>query len=158
MKKNALKLNTYILSLIASLCVLVFVSGCLPFLTFAQEPPAGTGSHTGGTVGGTKVTVQQSIPSLTNPLKVNSVEEALLLIVDIAVYIGIIFAVIMIIYSGFKFIAARGNPQGLKDARDLFFAVIIGLAILIAAKGIVEIVKTTLINAKVVNENAFKKP
>lgn len=123
----------------------------------AQSQISGTGNPQ-PSITGSGAPQTQLFPTLTNPLKADSVEAVILLVVDIAVYIGVIFAAIMIIYSGFKFIAARGNPDGLKEARNLFFAVIIGLAILIAAKAIVEIVKNSLIKAKVVDEKAFQKP
>lgn len=96
-------------------------------------------------------------PKLANPLKTDSVKSLLMLIVDLAMDIGIIIAILMIIYSGFKFILAQGNPEAIKDARNLLFAVIIGLAVLIAAKTIVSIIQNTLIQAKVVDEKVFKK-
>ena len=96
-----------------------------------------------------------SMPTLQNPLKTNSVEETLLLIADIAMDIGVIIAVIMIIYAGFKFVTALGDPGKLKDAKGLLLSVIIGLAILLGAKAIVGIVKNTLIQANVVDKSAF---
>jgi hypothetical protein len=97
----------------------------------------------------------QTITALQNPLKANSIREVIFLAVDIAIYIGTIFAVLAIIFVGFKFVAAQGNETKLKDAKTWFMWIIIGLAILISSKVMVEIVKTTLINSGVVDKSVF---
>jgi hypothetical protein len=118
-----------------------------------------TGSQTGTQTGSqTGVKTEGPIPTLKNPLKVDSIELLILAVVDIAMNVGIVIATIMIIYSGFRFIWARGNATELEEAKKLFMYVIIGLAVLIAAKAIVGIVKNTLIQAKVVDEKVFQRP
>ncbi|HEY9583711.1 MAG TPA: hypothetical protein VJI66_01970 [Candidatus Paceibacterota bacterium] len=92
---------------------------------------------------------------LCNPLKVKSIEEAILLAVDIAIYIGVAFAILAIIFVGFKFVAAQGNETKLKDAKLWFLWIVIGLAVLISARVIVEIIKNTLIASEVVNKDVF---
>ncbi|MEY2664674.1 MAG: Type secretion system pilin [Candidatus Parcubacteria bacterium] len=97
-----------------------------------------------------------SFTGLKNPLKADSVQGILLTVVDLAMNIGIILAIIMIIYAGFRFVWARGNEKELAEAKTLFFYVIIGLAVLISAKVMVNIVQNTLISAKVVDPTIFK--
>lgn len=99
----------------------------------------------------------QSTPSLQNPLKADNIEKFLLSMVDLAIFIGVILAVLMFIYIGFKFVLAQGDPKKLKDAKDWFLYAVIGTAVLISSKVIVEVIKTTFISAGVVNENYFKK-
>ena len=98
----------------------------------------------------------QILPKLQNPLKVSSVEGVIFLAVDIAIYIGVAFAILAIIWVGFKFVLAQGNSEKLKEAREYFLWIIIGLAVLISARVIVEIVQNTLIKSGVVNEKVFK--
>ena len=95
---------------------------------------------------------------LQNPLKVDSIEEVILLAVNIAIYIGVAFAILAIIFVGFKFVAAQGKPEEISKAREWFLWIVIGLAVLISARVIVEIIKNTLIQAEVVDENVFRKP
>ncbi len=97
----------------------------------------------------------QSFTKLQNPLNANSVQEVLLLAADIAIYIGVSFAILAIIFVGFKFVLAQGNSDKLKEAKMWFLWIIVGLAILISSKVIVEIVKNTLIQSGVVNRGAF---
>ena len=96
------------------------------------------------------------IGKIQNPLNVDSIEDVILLLVDILIYIGVCFAILAIIWVGFQFVLAQGNPEKIKDAKRWFFYIIIGLAILISAKVIIEVVENTLVGAGVVNENAFR--
>jgi hypothetical protein len=92
---------------------------------------------------------------LCNPLKVSSIQAVLYLIVSIATYIGVILAVLALIWVGFKFIAAQGNPEKLSEARKFFYAVVIGIAILIGANAIITIMENTLTSAGVVQSGVF---
>ncbi|MDP3962514.1 MAG: pilin [bacterium] len=118
-----------------------------------------TGNNSGTVNTGESVsTPPQSASFLQNPLKAKSVEQVLTTVVDLAIFIGVIFAVLMFIWIGFKFILARGNQTALKEAREWFLWAVIGTAVLISAKVIVEVVKNTFISAGVVNQDLFKKP
>lgn len=97
------------------------------------------------------------LETLGNPLNADSIEELLLGLVDIAIYIGTIIAILMIIYTGFMYIMARGNPTKIADVHRLFMYVVIGIAILLGSKVIVEIIKNTFISAGVVDGSLFKK-
>ena len=109
----------------------------LPSIAFAAANPAGV---------------------LPNPLKnVSSISDLLYLIADILTYIGAILAVLALIWVGFKFVAAQGKPDKLKEARNNFFAIIIGVAILVGASAIVTILKNSLTSAGVVSPSAFTK-
>ena len=96
--------------------------------------------------------------TLPNPLRTNSVQGILYLIADIGTYIGVIVAVLALIYVGFKFVAARGNPEKITEAKTFLFYVIIGVAILIGASAIIDIVKNTLTSAGVVQPGVFTSP
>jgi len=105
----------------------------------------------------TDVKVNPTAERLTNPLKAGSVEEVIYLAVDLAVYFGVILAMLAIVFIGFKFVLAQGKPEEIKEAKMWFFYVIIGLAILISSKVIVEIIQNTFIQSGVVNKEVFKR-
>jgi hypothetical protein len=65
-------------------------------------------------------------------------------IIRLITQIGALIAVLMIIWTGFKFVTAQGNPKDLQTAKDMFKTAIIGTAILLGASGIANIVVTTV--------------
>jgi hypothetical protein len=97
------------------------------------------------------------VVKLDNPIKVNSISDLLLTLVDLAIYLGSIVAVLMFIYIGFKFVMAQGNDSAISEAKEWFMYAVIGTALLISSKVVVEVVKTTLISAGLVSEQQFKK-
>lgn len=96
----------------------------LPLITSAQ----------GDVVGGN--------PSrLNNPLCsggtcTNDLPTLITRILDIVVRIGGYVALMFLIYSGFLFVKARGNSEELENAKKTFFYTVIGVAILLGAKGL----------------------
>jgi hypothetical protein len=70
----------------------------------------------------------------TNPLgNVTSIDQLILNIARLAMKIGLPIAAIFIIYSGLKFVTARGNEQKLAEARKTFYWAVIGAGILVGA-------------------------
>ncbi len=69
-----------------------------------------------------------------NPLKENTLEGILGLIIDSAIILLMPIVILMVIYSGFMFLMARGNEQKLKTAKTNFVWVVIGLVVLLGAK------------------------
>lgn len=143
--------------------ILLFFS-MIPTIIFAEvtidpKPESGVTIDskpvTGVTV--TSEPPQTKFPTLQNPLKVKTVEGVIDLVVNIAMYLGLAFGTLMLIYSGFKFITAQGDPGKVTEAKDLFFAVIIGIAVLISARLIVEVIRETLTSAGVVKQGVLGK-
>jgi len=64
--------------------------------------------------------------------------------VEIFSYLVIIFAVILIIYVGFQFVLARGNSEEVKKRKDQLLWLVIGVAVVIGARIIVNVVISTL--------------
>ncbi len=81
---------------------------------------------------------------IENPLKVDSVDSLISLLVDLALSLGAVLSVLALIWVGVKFILAQGDPGKIADARKQFMYVIIGIALLFGAKVIVEILKATI--------------
>ncbi len=69
--------------------------------------------------------------NLSNPLKVDSIEELLVALLGVVTVIAVPIIVFFIIYSGFLYVTAQGNPEQLKQAtRSLTYAIIGGVIIL----------------------------
>ncbi len=81
---------------------------------------------------------------LKNPLTVNTIQDAIKVIVNAVVRIAIPILVIFYIWSGLEFIFARGNPEKLKKAKNMFFYTIIGTLLILGAWTIVNIVIGTV--------------
>jgi len=86
------------------------------------------------------------VQTIQNPLGENNndVQALLIKIMNLVATVGAIIVVFFIIYSGFKFVTARGNPAEVSKAKDIFFATIIGGAILLGADIIANIVVNTV--------------
>ena len=103
----------------------------LPILSFAQ-----------GTTGFT-------IPiKIINPLN-SSVGGTLLellstILEKIIMPIAAIFVVVWIIYAGFSYVTANGNPQKIKAAHQRFIWALVGAVILLGAAGISKVVENTV--------------
>ncbi len=71
---------------------------------------------------------------LTNPLTgIDSLAGFVKSILDIVVTIGIPVITLAIIYSGFLFVKAKGDPAELKVAKETFLYTIIGAAIILGS-------------------------
>jgi hypothetical protein len=83
---------------------------------------------------------------LCNPLqnKYGTLCQVLIGLLTLITEIGAVIAVLLIIWTGFKFIVAQGNPAKLTEAKRAFFSVLIGTAILLGASGIANIVVRTV--------------
>lgn len=116
--------------------ITLIVSFLLPVLAFAQD---GGGQNPGD--GG-----NQGVYTLSNPIKgVNTITEFLNLVLNnLVIPIGSIVIVLMIIYTGFRFVMARGNPDDIEDARRMLLYVLIGAAILLGATVISSLIGGTL--------------
>lgn len=82
--------------------------------------------------------------TFTNPLGVNTFEELLEAIINFVFWVGITLAPLMIIIAGFTYVTSGGSPDKVKKAKDLMLWAIIGLVILIAAKGLVQVIRSIL--------------
>ncbi len=84
--------------------------------------------------------------ALKNPLNVNSVGELVQNLVEIFSYVAILFAVIVFIYIGFSYVlaSAQGNATKIKELHSWLMWAIVGVAIVIGARVIVEIIIATL--------------
>lgn len=79
----------------------------------------------------------QGIP---NPIPADNLLEFIALLVTSLRNVGLVVSVCFIIYSGFLFVTARGNDGQITKAKTNFFWTVIGVAILLGASVVVDIV------------------
>lgn len=77
---------------------------------------------------------------LANPLGngIDNLPKLVEALLDIVLTVGVPLIALAIIYSGYLFVAAQGNPEALKKAKSTLVYVVIGAAILLAAYAISE--------------------
>jgi hypothetical protein len=119
LNKNMKKILAYIYS---------FLLLTIPFFIFAQTPPVGERLDVG----------------LKNPLNATSVAEVMKSFFDILVELGAVAVVLAIIYAGFLFVVARGNPDELNKAKTTLFWTILGSLVLLGAQIIASVIENTL--------------
>lgn len=140
-----------------SLLLIVLAFIFLNISTVLAQAPSGTSGTSpapAGTVGTPKPTPTVKLDS---PIKAKSIQTLLFQMVDLAIFIGAILAVFMFIWIGFKFVMARGG-DGVKEAKEWFLWAVVGAAVLMSSKVIVEVMKNTLIATGVVDERLFTLP
>jgi heme/copper-type cytochrome/quinol oxidase subunit 2 len=93
---------------------------------------------------GSNPSVSAGSLNIKNPIKPNDINELITAILKIVVQIGTPILVLAIIYVGFKFVAARGNPGKLEEAKQAFVWTLIGAAIVLGAFVISTIIQTTI--------------
>lgn len=99
-------------------------------------------AHDNGASPGTTTT--NKIEVLNNPIKSKTIQEFVKNVLQNIVKLGIPLIALAIIYSGFLFVSAVGNPGKIEEAKTAFINALIGAALLLGAWGIAEIVVETV--------------
>ncbi len=109
----------------------------LPALSLAQPPPPAPPNNSGSSsnVGG---------GSFVNPIQYDTIEDFLIAVLNAVVLILFPIIVLMLVYCGFAFIAARGNETKIKEARRIFFWTLIGGLIVLGAKALALAIAATV--------------
>lgn len=86
--------------------------------------------------------------TLANPLgsKVNNLPAFIYMILDLVFRIGVVVAVLALMYVGFMFVTARGDTTKLETARTAFLYTVIGIALLLGAELIASVTSNTVTN------------
>ena len=87
---------------------------------------------------------QASGQGIRNPLNVNSIQDLIGAALTFVVNLLAIAGAIYIIWAGFMFVKAQGNPSEIEKAKKAFFNAIIGMAIILGAWGISMIIANTI--------------
>ncbi len=101
-----------------------------------QEPGEGTDQTSGVTINN----------RLINPIGPNldTLEDFIVKIIEIVLYIIVPILALMIIYTGFLFVSAQGNPEKLKKAKSALAFTLIGAALILGAFVITSAIKSTV--------------
>jgi|GEM_PF-1053872 len=98
---------------------------------------SGDGTCTGDSCGGDTV-------NLVNLLTVGSLQELLSLLLGLVVQIGSILLVLALVWAGFQFVAAQGNEEKIRSARDALTWTVIGGLLLLGAEALSLVIKATI--------------
>lgn len=107
----------------------------------------GTGGGTTivGTGAGNKENCGNGAGTLQNPLNnICDLPTLLKVILQAVIELGSIILVIMLVWVGFLFVMARGNPEEISKARGALVWTLIGGLILLGAQAIMEVIKATV--------------
>jgi len=115
------------LAIIIGICVLV------PVMGKAAVSPGPTPD--GGSSGITNAY------TLNNPIKVDSIQELLGIILRLAIIIATPIVVLFIILAGFKYVTARGNASQVEEATKALTYAVIGGVLIIGAVAISKIIE-----------------
>lgn len=129
--------------------ILVLLMGVISFssATFADnhdwDPQQGGGFEQQQGAPNTDTSIKLVNP-LGNNTTVKTLPDLVQQILKIVLTVGTPLVAIAIIYTGFQFVAAQGNPEALTKAKKSFLMVIIGAAILLGAYVIAEAIVGTI--------------
>jgi len=104
-----------------NLAILIFLSLVLPSLVLAQ----------------TVITIQ-------NPLTATNFEEVVNSIINFIFYVGVALAPLLIIYGAFYLLTSGGDPGRIDTGKRIISYALIGLAIVLMAKGLLAIIEQVL--------------
>ncbi len=154
--------SAHLVTKIAGLTIAVLLTlgvsiSSLPTVTHAENGKGGIsntpstngniGSPTGQGVTNNNPTDQGETSNagrLANPLKFNSLNELLDGLLAAAIELGSIILTLALIYTGFLFVAARGNEENISKARRALMFTIIGGLIILGAAAIKEVITSTV--------------
>lgn len=81
---------------------------------------------------------------LTNPLKSKTIEAFFLAILDILLVFALPIIVLFIMYAGFLYVTAQGDPTKIKTAHAALTWSVIGGVIVLGAKLIIDVIQNTV--------------
>jgi hypothetical protein len=81
---------------------------------------------------------------LINPLFCKDIPCVIDAIINFIFYFGITIFTLMIIIGGIMYITSAGDPQKISTAKRLLFWAVVGLAIILLAKGLISVIKNIL--------------
>ncbi len=134
--------NENIKKILATIITVFFVViNILPMVVMAQNnsgnPP---GTSSGGPSGGSSMNIK-----ILNPFKQDTIQGLINVVInDILMPIGIVVSVLMIMYAGFKYVTARGNPSKITEANQALLYAAIGAAVLLGAWVISQAIQGTI--------------
>lgn len=87
---------------------------------------------------------QAAAIEITNPLDYDTFEELIQAIIVFLRNLALVVTALVIVLAGFYFVTAAGDPAKVTRARQMIFYALIGLAIVLAAEGIVALMEKVI--------------
>ena len=112
-----------------------------------QTPIQTSGGSNGAApvAGGSSAGQSSGNTTLKNPLGTGATLNTLLAdILQFVVRIGSIIVILMLVYVGFMFVVARGNPAEISKARQALMWTVIGALVLLGAEAIAQGIQATV--------------
>lgn len=106
--------------------------------TNVQLPATGQVQNPGNTQKGGDST------RLENPLKVQSVEEFIIKIIDVLLVFALPIIILYIMYAGFLFVTAKGDSGQISTARSALLWAVVGGVIVLGAQIIISVIQGTI--------------
>ncbi len=75
---------------------------------------------------------------------INDTEGLINAVVDIAVPLAVICVVVLVIYSGYLLMSSQGNPDKLKEGKDILTNAIIGFLVILLSVAILLLLSNSL--------------
>lgn len=79
-----------------------------------------------------------------SPIQSKSVSDVMLAFFKVLIELGAVVVTLAIVYAGFMFVAAKGNPEQLSKAKTTLYWTIIGSLVLLGAQVIATIITNTI--------------
>jgi len=86
----------------------------------------------------------QAVEVLQNPLKFDRLDQLVAAVLQIVVMVSLPIISLIIVYSGFLFLTAQGNPKKLEGARDNIMYALIGAILVLGAWALAELLANTI--------------
>ncbi|MCE9549266.1 pilin [Candidatus Nomurabacteria bacterium] len=83
--------------------------------------------------------------TICNPISTDTVNDFIKVFLEGALKIGIPIVSLAIIYCGFLFVEARGNPEKITKAKDALLYTLIGAAILLGSWALAQVIADTVL-------------
>ena len=97
--------------------------------------------------------------TLHNPLDphITSVGGLVQTVIDVVSYILVLFGILALVWTGLQYVLAQGNSDRIKELHKTLLAIVIGIAIVIGARVIVQVVINTLKATNVINSSTLNQ-
>ncbi|HEY1036995.1 MAG TPA: pilin [Candidatus Paceibacterota bacterium] len=80
----------------------------------------------------------------TNPIKADSLSQLLVQLLRVVTMLGAIVVVFFIIWSGFKYVTARGDSKKISEATQTLTWTVVGAAVILGAQVIARAIQNTI--------------
>jgi hypothetical protein len=88
---------------------------------------------------------------ICNPIKADTIDQFISDFLNGALKFGLPIITLAVIYCGFLFVEARGNPEKITKAKEALLYTLIGAAILLGSWAIAHLVSSTVTGLSIIN-------